>query len=80
MIKGDSRSLSIAAASIIAKVVRDRIMVALDQKYPAYGFVNHKGYATREHLDAIAKHGPCPIHRLSFAPLAKTAQTGMLFT
>jgi len=80
MVKGDRRSLSIAAASIVAKVVRDHIMVALDAKYPEYGFVNHKGYATPEHLDAIAKHGPCPIHRLSFAPLAKTAETGMLFT
>lgn len=80
MVKGDSRSLSIAAASIVAKVVRDRIMLALHEKYPAYGFVNHKGYGTREHLEAIERHGPCPVHRMSFAPLAKAPATGMLFT
>ncbi len=69
IIKGDSRSLSIAAASIVAKVVRDRIMQALDLRHPGYGFARHKGYATAEHLDAIRALGPCPAHRMSFAPL-----------
>jgi len=68
-IKGDARSLSIAAASIVAKVVRDRIMIRADLEYPGYVFANHKGYGTREHRDAIDKFGPCTLHRLSFAPL-----------
>ena len=79
LIKGDSRSLSIAAASIIAKVTRDRLMSALDREYPVYGFGQHKGYATQAHLDAIEKHGACAVHRKSFAPIAKTAETGWLF-
>ncbi len=66
LIKGDSRSASIAAASIIAKVTRDRIMLELDAQYPEYGFARHKGYGTKEHLDAIAQYGPCAIHRRSF--------------
>ena len=65
--KGDGVSQSIGAASILAKVLRDRAMVRYHDEYPQYGFVRHKGYGTREHLEAIAKHGPCPIHRLSFA-------------
>ncbi len=69
IIKGDAKSASIAAASIIAKVTRDRIMMEYHQTYPCYGFDNHKGYATKKHLESIAKHGPCPIHRRSFAPV-----------
>jgi ribonuclease HII len=64
--KGDSLSVSIAAASIIAKVTRDRILIEMDKKYPVYGFKKHKGYGTKEHIDAIKKFGICPIHRLSF--------------
>lgn len=65
--KGDSLSLSIAAASIIAKVTRDRMMVDYDAQYPGYGFASHKGYAAASHLAAIASLGPCPIHRKSFS-------------
>jgi ribonuclease HII len=68
IVRGDSICASIAAASIIAKVTRDRLMEKLCRVYPAYGFSRHAGYATREHLDAIAAHGPCPFHRLSFSP------------
>jgi ribonuclease HII len=64
--KGDGINFSIAAASIVAKVYRDRLMTDLDDRYPAYGFAHHKGYATPEHQEAIRKHGPCPIHRSSF--------------
>jgi ribonuclease HII len=64
--KGDSRSLSIAAASIIAKVTRDRMMVEYDRQYPGYGFAGHKGYGSVAHLAAIARLGPCPIHRRTF--------------
>jgi len=69
LVKGDARSVSIAAASIIAKVVRDRMMVQADQIYPQYGFAGHKGYGSKKHRDAIAEHGPCPIHRKSFSPI-----------
>lgn len=69
LVKGDSRSYSIAAASIIAKVTRDRQMKAYDRVWPQYGFAAHKGYPTEAHLQALAIHGPCPIHRRSFAPL-----------
>ncbi|MDF1527171.1 MAG: ribonuclease HII [bacterium] len=65
--KGDGLSQSIGAASILAKVQRDRLMIRYHEEYPRYGFARHKGYGTREHMDAIAKHGPCPIHRRSFA-------------
>ncbi len=65
--QGDSRSLSIAAASVIAKVVRDRIMVAYDRLFPEYGFAGHKGYGSQKHRDAVAEHGPCACHRRSFA-------------
>lgn len=64
--KGDSLSLSIAAASIIAKVTRDRIMIEMDTHYPGYGFAGHKGYGSASHLDAIRRLGPSPIHRLTF--------------
>ena len=69
MVKGDARSFSIAAASIVAKVTRDRLMFEYDRQYPVYGFAGHKGYGTARHLAALAEHGPCPIHRRSFAPL-----------
>ncbi|MFW6387561.1 MAG: ribonuclease HII [Thermodesulfobacteriota bacterium] len=65
--QGDSRSLSIAAASVIAKVTRDRMMRAYAHRYPLYGFEAHKGYGTAEHRRLIATHGPCPIHRRTFA-------------
>lgn len=74
IIKGDARSLSIAAASIVAKVTRDRLMVSLHEAYPKYGFDRHKGYGTRAHLDALERNGPCPAHRRSFAPLAAARQ------
>lgn len=70
IIKGDARSLSIAAASVVAKVTRDRHMDELHASYPQYGFSRHKGYATREHVDALDRFGPSPAHRRSFAPLA----------
>ncbi len=69
VIGGDARMLSIAAASVLAKVVRDRIMERLDRVYPVYGFARHKGYGTADHLAAIERHGPCPLHRYSFAPV-----------
>lgn len=68
IIKGDCRSYSIAAASVLAKVTRDRIMKDMDALYPHYGFAEHKGYSTPQHLDAIARLGPCAIHRRSFSP------------
>jgi ribonuclease HII len=71
IISGDARSLSIAAASIIAKVTRDRIMVTLDQEFPGYGFARHKGYGTAFHHAALLELGPCIHHRKSFAPIAK---------
>ncbi len=70
IVKGDGKSYTIGAASILAKVTRDRLMIEYDQKYPGYGFAGHKGYGTRAHLSAIEKLGPCPIHRMSFAPLS----------
>ncbi len=69
LIGGDGISKSIAAASIIAKVTRDRMMDAYDQEYPAYGFIRHKGYGTKEHMDALRRYGPCPLHRQSFRPV-----------
>jgi ribonuclease HII len=68
LVAGDCKSYSIAAASVLAKVTRDRMMRELDQQYPGYGFAEHKGYATPQHYAAIAQHGPSPIHRRSFAP------------
>lgn len=68
IVKGDAKCLSIAAASIVAKVTRDRVMRALCAAHPAYGFSQHSGYGTKAHFAAIAIHGPCPFHRLSFSP------------
>ncbi len=69
VISGDARLLSVAAASVVAKVVRDRIMERLDPVWPDYGFARHKGYGTPEHLAALDRFGPCPLHRFSFAPV-----------
>ena len=69
IVKGDGRSLSIAAASVVAKVTRDRLMVEADQRFPGYGFAQHKGYPTRAHLDALERLGPSPIHRRGFGPV-----------
>jgi ribonuclease HII len=67
LVDGDARCASVAAASIIAKVTRDRLMVEADSAFPAYGFARHKGYATPEHLAALGRWGPCPLHRRTFA-------------
>lgn len=72
LIHGDALSTTIAAASIIAKVTRDRIMGQLHQQYPVYGFEGHKGYGTEEHLKALENHGICPEHRLTFGPVMET--------
>lgn len=69
LVRGDQRSSAISAASIVAKVTRDRLMVRLAEAFPAYGFERHKGYGTPEHRDALAAHGPCVHHRRSFAPV-----------
>lgn len=69
LIKGDALSISVACASIVAKVERDRLMCSLDELYPGYGFARHKGYATRAHLEALFRQGPCPQHRVSFEPV-----------
>ena len=66
IVHGDSLSISIAAASILAKVSRDRYIQQMDERYPGYGFAQHKGYGTKEHIEAIKKYGICPIHRKSF--------------
>ena len=76
--KGDCKSISIACASIIAKVMRDRLMVELDKTYPGYGFAGHKGYATREHLESIERLGACPIHRKCFSPFRLELDLGNL--
>ena len=73
IVKGDDKSVSIAAASILAKVVRDNIMIAAHGQYPVYGFDGHKGYPSPMHLKALREHGPCPIHRRSYAPVAQAA-------
>lgn len=67
--RGDTKSISIAAASIVAKVYRDNIMIEMHEKYPLYGFDRHKGYGTKYHIEALQKHGPCEIHRKSFSPI-----------
>ena len=67
VIKGDLRALPIAAASIVAKVTRDRLLTEMENQFPVYGFSKHKGYSTLQHKEAIAKHGPCPAHRRTFA-------------
>ncbi len=69
LIKGDRLSLSVASASIIAKVVRDRWMARLDRRFPGYGFLRHKGYGTAAHSEALRRLGPCPIHRRTYAPI-----------
>ncbi|WP_229659133.1 ribonuclease HII [Luteimonas terricola] len=74
---GDARDRSIMAASILAKVTRDRAMIALHAEYPRYGFGGHKGYGTPAHLAALRAHGPCPQHRRSFAPVRDAAPTGL---
>jgi ribonuclease HII len=71
IVRGDDLSLSIAAASILAKVTRDRLMVELDPFYPQYNFLQHKGYGTAQHLAALARFGPCKVHRYSFAPIKR---------
>jgi ribonuclease HII len=76
IIKGDTSVSSIAAASIIAKVTRDRLMRRYGELYPAYGFAAHFGYATKTHLAAIEAHGPCPLHRMSFGPLKSASRGG----
>ncbi len=75
VIQGDARSVSIAAASIIAKVTRDRMMARAHLVFPAYGFARHAGYGTKQHRDGIEAHGPCPLHRMSFRPLRKDVAT-----
>jgi ribonuclease HII len=77
LVKGDSRSYSIAAASIVAKVERDAMMDVLDRDYPQYGFARHMGYATAEHLHALARFGPCPVHRRSFMPVSQARLPGL---
>ena len=66
VVKGDAKSMSVAAASILAKVTRDRLLLEYDEKFPQYNFAKHKGYGTAEHMDAIRKFGPCEVHRPSF--------------
>ena len=75
MVRGDVHCLSIAAASVVAKVTRDRLMVEQDARYPGYGFARNKGYATREHVLGLETLGPCPIHRYSFSPLRDSGAT-----
>lgn len=69
IVRGDAQSLLIAAASVLAKVTRDHRLIELDQRYPEYAFAQHKGYGTAAHLEALRRHGPCPEHRRSFAPV-----------
>jgi ribonuclease HII len=76
IVGGDAKCLSIAAASIVAKVTRDRMMRALDVTYPGYGFAGHKGYGTAAHHAALQRLGPCVVHRMSFAPIAKLTISG----
>ena len=79
IVKGDAKSLSIAAASIIAKVTRDRMMLELDAKHPEYGFAAHKGYGTKRHLKAIRKYGPLDCHRKTFRPISELSQGELEF-
>ncbi|MDX2226000.1 MAG: ribonuclease HII [Verrucomicrobiae bacterium] len=78
IVKGDSKSLSIAAASVLAKVTRDRLMLEFDREFPQYGFSRHKGYGTPEHQAALKQHGICRIHRKSFAPVRLVAERTLL--
>ncbi len=75
IVRGDAESVSIAAASILAKVTRDRLMLEYDRQYPVYGFAGHKGYGTRAHYDALLRHGPCPLHRLTFLKTLEAHRT-----
>jgi ribonuclease HII len=77
LVDGDALDPAIGAASILAKVTRDRLMVALDERHPGYGFAEHKGYGTPDHLAALARLGPCPIHRRSFAPVRTLLSPGL---
>lgn len=79
VIKGDGIYACIAAASIIAKTTRDRLMIGMERRYPGYGFDRHFGYATPEHLEALRRLGPCPIHRRSFAPVREADQLCLTF-
>lgn len=79
IVQGDGSVPAISAASILAKVTRDEEMIALDQKYPGYGFAKHKGYPTKEHLNALAMLGPCVIHRQSFGPVKMLISQASLF-
>jgi ribonuclease HII len=74
-VKGDRDVASISAASILAKTARDELLVRLDVEYPRYGFAQNKGYGTPEHLAALQQHGPCAVHRRTFAPVAQMALT-----
>jgi ribonuclease HII len=74
IVRGDSLSLSIAAASIVAKVVRDGILKEMDASYPRYGFAKHKGYGSAAHIQALLEHGPCPIHRRTFRPVREALE------
>ena len=78
VVKGDATSAAIAAASVVAKVLRDRVMTAWDSHFPGYGFASHKGYGAATHRAALAKLGPCPLHRFSYRPIAELEQ-GDLF-
>jgi len=78
VVKGDSKSMSIAAASVVAKVTRDRIMKDLDQQYPGYGWARNAGYGTKQHMDALTRLGATPAHRKSFAPVRKILSEGQL--
>jgi ribonuclease HII len=80
IIRGDKLCLSIACASIIAKVTRDRIMAELDQFHPGYGLAQHKGYGTKQHLSCLLQRGPSPIHRYSFAPVRESGKSNSQFT
>ncbi len=78
LVKGDATSAAIAAASVVAKVLRDRVMTAWDHHYPGYGFASHKGYGAATHREALTRLGPCPLHRFSYRPIAELDQ-GNLF-
>ncbi len=78
LVRGDGTSAAVAAASVVAKVLRDRIMIAWDRHFPGYGFAGHKGYGAATHREALARMGPCPLHRLTFRPLSERDQ-GRLF-
>lgn len=78
LVKGDATSAAVAAASVVAKVLRDRVMTAWDRRFPGYGFASHKGYGAAAHRRALASLGPCPLHRFSYRPVAELDQ-GHLF-